>query len=76
MISVVPEEDEEDINMESYGEEGYEDEHNGEYADTEGEETPPPEYTTADEGYQTREEGNNGYHQDPPHIPSPKIRWR
>ena len=41
MISVVPEEDEEDINMESYGEEGYEHEHNGEYADTEGEETPP-----------------------------------
>ena len=36
----------------------------------------PPEYTTADEGYQTREEENNGYHQDPPHIPSPKIQWR
>jgi hypothetical protein len=69
MISVVPEEDEEDINMESYGEEGYEHEHNGEYADTEGEETPPPEYTTADEGYQTREEGNNGYHPDPPPYP-------
>ncbi len=29
MISVVPEEEEEDINMESYGEEGYEHEHNG-----------------------------------------------
>jgi hypothetical protein len=42
MISVVPEEEEEDIiNMESYGEEGYEHEYNGEYTDTEGEEAPP-----------------------------------
>ncbi len=41
MISVVPEEGEEDINMESYGEEGYEHEYNGECSDTEGEEAPP-----------------------------------
>ena len=41
MISVVPEEEGEDINMESYGEEGYEQEYNGEYTDTEGEEAPP-----------------------------------
>ncbi len=41
MISVVPVEEKEDINMESYGEEGYEHEYNGEYADTEGEEAPP-----------------------------------
>ena len=69
MISVVPEEEEEDINMESYGKEGYEHEYNGEYTDTEGEEATPPEYTTADEGYQTREEEDNGYHQDPPPYP-------
>jgi hypothetical protein len=41
MISVVPEEEEEDINMESYGEEGYEHEYNGEYTDTEGKEAHP-----------------------------------
>ncbi len=40
MISVVPEEEEEDKNMELYGEEGYEHEYNGEYTDTEGEEDP------------------------------------
>ncbi len=42
MIPVVPEEEEEYINMELYGEEGYEHEYNGEYADTEGEEAPHP----------------------------------
>jgi hypothetical protein len=41
MISVVPEEEEEDINMESFGEERYEKEYNGEYTDKEGEEPPP-----------------------------------
>ena len=65
MISVVPEEEGEDINMESYGEEGYEQEYEGEYTDTEGEEA-PPEYTTADEGYQGGEGDNNGLHQGPP----------
>ena len=68
MISVVPEEEEEDINTESDGEEGYEHENNGEYTDTEGEES-LPEYTTADEGYQGREEESNGPHQDPPSSP-------
>ncbi len=41
MISVMPEEEEEDINMESYGEEGYKHEYYGGYTDTEGEEAPP-----------------------------------
>ena len=41
MISVVPEEEGEDKNMESYGEEGYEQGYEGEYTDTEGEEAPP-----------------------------------
>jgi hypothetical protein len=40
MISVVPEEDEEVINMESYGEEGYDLGYEGEYTDTE-EKKPP-----------------------------------
>ncbi len=75
MISVVPEEEEEDINMESYGEDGYEHGYEGEYTDTEGEEA-SPEYTTADEGYQSRGEKSNGRHQDPPVIPSLKIPWR
>ncbi len=66
MISVVSEEEGEDINMESYGEEGYEDGYEGEYTDTEGEEAFPPEYTTADEGYQGGEGDNNGVHQGPP----------
>jgi hypothetical protein len=35
-----------------------------------------PEYTTADEGYQTREKESNGFHQDPPLIPCPKIQWK
>ena len=69
MISVVPEEEEEDINMESYGEEGYEQGYEGEYTDTEEEEGPPPEYTTADEGYQAGEGDNNGLHQNPPMLP-------
>jgi hypothetical protein len=53
MISVVPEEGEEDKNMESYGEEGYEHEYNGEYKDTEGEEAPlnaPQQTRTTREG--------------------------
>ncbi len=29
----------------------------------------PPEYTTADESYQNREEESNGLHQDPPSSP-------
>ncbi len=60
MISVVPEEEEEDINMESYGEDGYEHGYEWEYKGTEGEEAPPPEYTKADEGYQSGEGDNNG----------------
>ena len=75
MISVVPEEEGEDINMESYGKEGYEQEYNGEYTDTEGEEA-PPEYTTADEGYQGGEGDNNGLHHSPPLNPHLRIQWR
>ncbi len=40
MTSVLPEEEEEDINMESYGKEGYEHKYNGEYTDTGGDEAP------------------------------------
>ena len=54
MISVVYEEEEEDMIEESYGEE-YGQNGDSEEIDTYGDEAPPPEYTAADEGYEGRE---------------------
>ncbi len=75
MISVLPEEEGEDVNMESYGEEGYEEGYEGEYTDTEEEEA-PPEYTTADEGFQGEEGDSNGIHQGPPLNIGPRTPWK
>jgi hypothetical protein len=75
MISVVPEEEEDDINMESYGEEGYEQGYEGEYTDTEGEEAPLsiPRPTRAT---RVGKRNINMPHQDSPTIPVLKIPWR
>ncbi len=76
MISVVPEEEEEDINMESYGEEGYEHGYEGEYTDKEGEEAPnlstpqPTRATNLGRGITMDST------EAPPLNPSPRIQWR
>ncbi len=74
MISVVPEDGGEDINMKSYGEEEYEEGYEGEYTDTE-EDGAPPEYTTADEGYQGGEGITMEYTKAPSRNLSPRIPW-
>jgi hypothetical protein len=63
MISVVPEEEEEDINMESYGEEGYEHEYNGEEHSRRG---------LPDKGKKKATDSGR----TPPLIPSQRIQWK